>query len=552
MVEFYVKPILIMKNKYFILLSSLVVVWMLFGVFPLICYEGDSMHIINGVTIMYNSGTWELPPTCSYQYDMQPLVTITLLCLKKCLSFLSVEQIYCLISALSAIVFFMMSLAFVKKITNMDWGLLLIAILLIPESFAIAMYPNSSILAAVLFIIGLTLLLDRKIIPSIMLLGIAPLFRMDIMVVYPAIFGILCYNGQESITYINKLKKPLFTSILIGVVAVSITTVGCYLLAANPIKSIFDLKSQTENERYQAVVPFTILSFYTLVNVVLLPWGIYKSFKKKKYVILLVGLVPILLIHWIYRGQGTATKHFMYLIPFVILFTAPVIKDILNGSRGIVLRSLFIAVVVLYNVISIRADMPLKTKQWMNEDWSSSKLGPIYHLIGENKTNFKIQLGLGAGQLIPTADEYMLFSGNIVYPLFINNYKYTKKDSIDAIINFFEKPGEYYILSGSWEGHSSFANRWLNKGYSFKRVELGGKFASDIYILSDNMHKYTLHEELLYENKTKFKERIERLSKEHDKLYVVTLHENETLLLNQLEGEGVVKKVMSNLYIAER
>lgn len=46
---------------------SLMIVWMLVGVFPLICYESDSMHVIAGCNTIVNQG-FITPPLYSYQY----------------------------------------------------------------------------------------------------------------------------------------------------------------------------------------------------------------------------------------------------------------------------------------------------------------------------------------------------------------------------------------------------------------------------------------------------------------------------------------------------
>lgn len=53
---------------------ALFLVWMAVGVFPLSCYENDSMHLLAGCSVMANQGV-TVPPPYSYFYDMQPLVS---------------------------------------------------------------------------------------------------------------------------------------------------------------------------------------------------------------------------------------------------------------------------------------------------------------------------------------------------------------------------------------------------------------------------------------------------------------------------------------------
>jgi len=85
-------------NLYYILLA-LYALWMCCGIFPLVCYEGDSSHIIVGCTILYNEGV-KISPTYSYAYDMQPLVSYVIVGLKHIVPYLTCENIYCLISAI--------------------------------------------------------------------------------------------------------------------------------------------------------------------------------------------------------------------------------------------------------------------------------------------------------------------------------------------------------------------------------------------------------------------------------------------------------------------
>lgn len=83
---------------------SLIIVWMLVGVFPLICYESDSMHVIAGCNTIVNQGLIT-PPLYSYQYDMQPLITYVVASQRILLPLLTCEQWYCLDSAFAAILF---------------------------------------------------------------------------------------------------------------------------------------------------------------------------------------------------------------------------------------------------------------------------------------------------------------------------------------------------------------------------------------------------------------------------------------------------------------
>ena len=91
------------KNPYSVLLT-LFVLWMCIGIFPLRCYEFDGQEITLGCDVMYREG-WSLPPVYSYEYRMQPLMTVLLVALKHVLPFFTCEQIYCFLSAVFSLVF---------------------------------------------------------------------------------------------------------------------------------------------------------------------------------------------------------------------------------------------------------------------------------------------------------------------------------------------------------------------------------------------------------------------------------------------------------------
>ena len=147
------------------------------------------MHVIAGCNIMYNQGL-TFPPVYSYLYEMQPLVTYTVVGFKYIFPFLTCEQIYCLLSAICGALFIVESVNFVYRITFFRKIFILLSLFLIPESFAISMYPNSAIFAAVFFVCALNRLLDGKFYVAMVLMVIAPLYRIDILIVYPVVFFI--------------------------------------------------------------------------------------------------------------------------------------------------------------------------------------------------------------------------------------------------------------------------------------------------------------------------------------------------------------------------
>ena len=187
------------RHGYLIVLA-LFALWMCLGIFPLVCYEADSMEVIYGCDLL-NSQGWSLPPIHSYEYRMQPLIYITVVAIKKCVPALTCEQIYCLVTAISSFIFLIGSVEFVRYITRRGRLKILIAAILLPEMYAIAMYPNSAIPAAACFIWAFICLIQRNYLVAAFLMCLAPLFRVDVVTVYPAIFPLFIHQGKTSCTY---------------------------------------------------------------------------------------------------------------------------------------------------------------------------------------------------------------------------------------------------------------------------------------------------------------------------------------------------------------
>ncbi|MBO7045366.1 MAG: hypothetical protein J6W38_03315, partial [Prevotella sp.] len=169
------------KHTYLILLT-LFVIWILVGVFPLQCYETDGQVITFGCDITYREG-WSLPPLYTYEYRQQPLITILMTALKHIMPFFATEQIYYVFSVLCSFIFLIGCIEFGRMIAQTSRTRLLIAAMLLPEMYAIAMYSNSAIPAAALMIWALILTLKQKHWQSVLLLCLATWFRIDIVTV---------------------------------------------------------------------------------------------------------------------------------------------------------------------------------------------------------------------------------------------------------------------------------------------------------------------------------------------------------------------------------
>ena len=174
------------KATSFYVLLGCFCLWMSIGIFPLVSYESDAMHIIAGANLLCENG-FSLPPVYCYRYDMQPLSVILIAGMHQLFSFLSCEQWYCVLTALAAYFVIFQSIRFVRSVTGCSNLLVLLTLVFFPESYAIAMYPNTSIFALAFFLYAMNMILKGRNILPLVLMCIAPLMREEIIAVYPVI-----------------------------------------------------------------------------------------------------------------------------------------------------------------------------------------------------------------------------------------------------------------------------------------------------------------------------------------------------------------------------
>lgn len=393
---------------------------------------------------------------------MQPLITIIVVGLKYICPFLTCDQIYCLFSAVCAIIFLFATLKFVVTILpSISKYEILLAAFLLPEVSAIAMYANSAIPAATLFAIALNLILKGKNIAALILMGIAPLFRLDVVVVYPAIFPLFFYKGYS-------WKKSFIYSAVFAVGVVLISALGYVLAQTNPLTAFGGYENW--NEKFGAsIIIMAIFGFYSISYFVLLPAGVYFATKQKCYKVIFLGILPILLLHFVYRSMGCAAKHYLYIVPFVLLFGSIAIDSIVKLSRrSIIVKVLSGVLLFLYLFGSVIVDFPSKPHH--NQPYSETKLGPSINIFQGKMSKYNFTCGLGAGQLVVTLDEYMLASGQLFYSAYIHRLKENREvpyDEFNKVLNNRPKK-QNVIIFRTWADEALYPDYLVKNGFEFK------------------------------------------------------------------------------------
>lgn len=333
------------KHAYPILLA-LFVIWVLVGVFPLQCYETDGQVITFGCDVTYREG-WSLPPLYTYEYRQQPLITILITALKHVLPFFTCEQIYYVFTVLCSFAFLIGCVEFGQRIVKTSRTKLLIAAMLLPEMYAIAMYSNSAIPAAALMIWALILTMKQKHWQSVLLLCLATWFRIDIVTVYPVILPLLYFSGKS-------FKQSFWLAAAYALAIIVISLSGFWLMNAQVLGTV-GLYEKWNNIVTPMQRFFAIFGYYSLTYFILLPLGIFAITRSKRWKELFVVLLPIVVLHTVMAEFGNASKHFLYDAPFAIIAGVRALQwleDVL--SRRCFLKWACIILAILLMTVSVR------------------------------------------------------------------------------------------------------------------------------------------------------------------------------------------------------
>ena len=524
------------------LLLCLFLVWTAVGSFPLYCsFEGDALRIIAGSSVMYNQG-WCVPPLVSYQYGMQPLIIYMIVAVKHLLPFLSCNAIYSLLSAAAALTAIPVAVSLVHHLTGLGKTLVLCAFILLPETYAIATYPNSSVFPYLLTLWALLLIVkEARLWKPLTLMCIAPLFRIDIVIVYPVIFLIFLYQGKS-------FKQSLAYSFIAAIAVVAVAVAVYAPLKANPFNTLDVANKMNEAKTLLTKVYIAIYSFYTIINLVLLPIGIICLCKGGKWRLLAVALLPIILIHYFYRYNGGACKHYLYLLPFVAILTSNALHWLKAFSQRhkLVGYALYTALALFY-IVSLRFDFP--DKPWRNSEDSVSKKGPHLALFEAKNSPYHWQIGLGTSLGYFTEDELMLFSGHLLYPFYIHKVKSEQQQHIYQIKDYLDKnaPKKYVVLALTWDDLSHYPSTLLEDGYQYKLL------AKRSFSMSNDKHEVNLmvHEMENDVNEViKVSDHLKQMpSVKGAPIYFITQYESFHYPFDKMCGMGKCKKLMKGIYL---
>ena len=473
---------------------------------------------------------------------MQPLIIYMIVAVKHLLPFLSCNAIYSMLSAAAALAAIPLAVSLVHHLTGLGKTLVLCAFILLPETYAIATFPNSSVFSYLLTLWALLLLVkEARLWKPLTLMCIAPLFRIDIVIVYPVIFFIFLYQGKS-------FKQSLAYSIVAAIAVVAVAVAVYVPLKANPFETLDAADKMNQSKSLLTKVFIAIYSYYTIVNLVLLPIGIICLCKGGKWRLLAVALLPIVLIHYFYRYNGGACKHYLYLLPFVAILTSQALHWLTDFCRKhkAVGYALCTALVLFY-IVSLRFDIP--DKPWRNGEDSVSKKGPNLTLFEASNNPYHWQIGLGTSLGYYTEDELMVFSGHLFYPLYIYKVKSEQQQHINQVKDYLDKHAQkgYTVMALTWDDLSLYPSLLLEEGYEYKPL------TKRSFAMNNDNHEVKL---MIHEmgNDTEEIIRVSDYLKQMPlvkgtPIYFITQYESFHHPFNKMCDMGKCKKLMKGLYL---
>lgn len=471
-------------------LVILTIVWFGVGLFPIINVEGDAALFIAGCERMFNNGIL-LPPDYFYEWKMQPLTGLLIVLLKYLLPFLSCEYIYLITSFCLMIFYNTVTSIIVSQITKLRWEYVFLLLSFFPSSYTIGYYGNTSIFSSIIFLFAITSIFKNGFnIVSLLLLAVAPSFRIDVVIVYPVLLPLLMLK--------HCFKRSVVYLIVYAISTVSMTLLLSFFLKSDYMSTFLHYKEIIEQKRLFDFQSFfeVLIGFFSFPGLLFFILGIIEVIRLKKYTILTICVLPLFSLIIAYGDFfGGAPKHLHYTLFSVILassFSLSVLKSLFLKRKFYFF--LIVTFVLFCSFIGVR--IYPESKPWLKESYAMIKPKPtIFTIISTNTKYYDFELVFGAGQILPTADEFVLLNGNFFAPFFWNQIKQIELTERNKLI-------EIILNSDSLEIMSTQSSDWFishtlhNLGYNIfnaKKADLAKSFSWNKFKYRNNNNNKTIY-----------------------------------------------------------
>ena len=465
---------------------SLIFIYYLVGIFPMTRFETDSVAIANACEEMMQSGKFE-ENVLGHSYDMQSGTYFLTVYFAKIFG-LSAFDSYSVLTIIFSFVYWIFLFLLLRKITNANPVVIIIILFLFQEIFILSYYANSAVMASAFWMIAFYVLWIRKdnisLIISALLLSLAMWFRVDVAFAFPSVLLFLYMKDKN-------IKSAILKSIILAVIVVPITLLLMYLMNAN-LAGIFQY-TETHGELFSTEHNIGLLdlhvikahaAYFSALLLFLIFISIVFLLIKKNFTPILFLISGVIFYYLLGINNTIAPKHLSYFTFFwcVIILMGLNYYEILKPFTKKLLISIGILLFFIQYLIGVRVDIGSIPYQFdrnstLNPEPTILSLGSI-ELKKSSVQN--IEVVIGAGTKISTADELSASSGLIFSPIMWNMQKAGLYESFNKLSDIVHSSKEDTLFLIVADGSTQFViNNLLTNGYKWKEKQID--FSSEVH-----------------------------------------------------------------------
>jgi len=437
-----------------------VLAWQVLGVFPAAPVEGDGEAIAAGSEEVAFAGL-DAATEC-YRYAGQ-VGTYAILAAGRTVLGAPCLPTFAVISAVAAVAVVTLGASLLRTLLGIPFALAGLALLLFQETATAGFYPNSTVLAAAAFLLACVVAVSEwpaRWLVAGLAVAAAGLLRADVILVAP-VLPVLFHR--------NDARATARTTLACAATAILVYSASATMLAAGPTAAVREAVSHMGGdaaaslqvpgwlglETVRALVAF--LSPAWLLAFVL---GVALLIRRRRWRLVLIvalGTVPLAIA---YSRNLSSPKYLYYAIPFVAVAALAAATERTRPWRAAWTGA--VVLLLAHQLIGIR--VTVRSKPWV---------APPRDAIVFARRSFtggpfgRLELALGAGTIVPTADGPRLSSGQAFAPLVWHRSKVSTRRCqrrLEQLLDGPEStPGE--LFSGSWLAVQVVDNALWSEGF---------------------------------------------------------------------------------------
>lgn len=421
--------------------------WQLVGVWPAAPVEGDAEAIAAGAEGLAAGGPGGVE-RC-YRYAGQVAIYALLAGARRFLGVACLPA-FAALSAAAALAFVLLGAALVRRLLGVPYAAAGLALLLFQETGTSAFYPNSTIVAAAVLLAACAIASAGETTwtrgaASGAALAVAGLARADVALVAP-VLPLLLYRGEARRAAVAAAASVATALALYGAVSAA--------LGAGPLAALHEaVEHMGGRAAVSGEVPGwlghesvrSLVGFWSpgwLLGAALGGVSLVRRGAWKLLPVALAGTVPLFAA---YARNLSSPKYLVYAIPFLALLGLAGLAETARWGR----RAATLAVVLLAVHSALGLRVVVRSKPWI------APPGDALVLLGRDFAGgpfSRVELALGGGTIVPTADGPRLASGVAFAPLVWHRAKASTarcQRRLEAVLASADAvPGE--LFSGSW------------------------------------------------------------------------------------------------------